>query len=275
MVWAQLGGAAISGVGSGMAGDSQEDAAHDAKETQQLQQYMAMKNTQPYRKSGKRATGYLDHLLGNTGETMTQSDFEKNRREHYKWKNPMLSSKKLQSKLDRDWQSFQGDLKERKGKDGYGSLMKRFGAEDFEASPGYQFRMEEGAKGMDRSAAARGGLLSGAALKAMERYRQGTASDEFGRAWERDRAQKSDMYNRLSGVANRGLSATSTMLGQTGAAANQISEYQTQMGNAKAAGITGVTNALGGGFAGAMNSLKPPGGGPTVDTNQINLKPWY
>lgn len=49
----------------------------------------------------------------------------------------------------------------------------------FYASPGYQFRMDEGIQALDRSAAARGRLLSGAQNKAINRYAQGTAANEF------------------------------------------------------------------------------------------------
>ena len=51
----------------------------------------------------------------------------------------------------------------------------------FIASPGYQFRLDQGLKAIERSAAARGGLRSGATMKALNDYAQGTASDEFQR----------------------------------------------------------------------------------------------
>ena len=47
-----------------------------------------------------------------------------------------------------------------------------FGMDQFQADPGYAFRLSEGMKGLERSAAARGGLLSGAALKGIQRYGQ-------------------------------------------------------------------------------------------------------
>ncbi len=59
--------------------------------------------------------------------------------------------------------------------------------------PGYQFRLSEGLKALDRQAAARGGLISGGALKAAQRYGQDVASGEYGAA-----------YNRLAGLADVG-----------------------------------------------------------------------
>ncbi len=71
--------------------------------------------------------------------------------------------------------------------------------------PGYQFRLSEGLKALDRQAAARGGLISGGALKAAQRYGQDVASQEFGSA-----------YNRLARLADLGPQAAGVMsnLGQ-------------------------------------------------------------
>lgn len=71
--------------------------------------------------------------------------------------------------------------------------------------PGYKFRLAEGLKALDRQAAARGGLISGGALKAAQRYGQDVASQEFGAA-----------YNRLANLANLGPQSAGVMsnLGQ-------------------------------------------------------------
>ena len=79
-------------------------------------------------------------------------------------------------------------------------------AQEFlQMDPGYGFRLSEGLKALERGAAARGGLVSGAALKAAQRYGQDVASQEFGQA-----------YNRLAGLAQIGPSAAGVMntLGQ-------------------------------------------------------------
>ena len=68
--------------------------------------------------------------------------------------------------------------------------------------PGYQFRLSEGMKALDRQAAARGGLISGGALKAAQRYGQDLGSQEFGAA-----------YNRLAGLADVGPRAAGVMSG--------------------------------------------------------------
>lgn len=91
--------------------------------------------------------------------------------------------------------------------------------------PGYGFRLSEGLKSLDRQAAARGGLISGGALKAAQRYGQDVASQEFGNA-----------YNRLAGLAQIGPSAAGVMntLGQNYAtgAGNVYNEMGQNVGNA-------------------------------------------
>ena len=49
-----------------------------------------------------------------------------------------------------------------------------------EQSPGYQFRLQQGQNSIQNLLASRGGLKSGAAMKALEQFAQGTASQEFG-----------------------------------------------------------------------------------------------
>src|SRR5262249_49173751 len=51
--------------------------------------------------------------------------------------------------------------------------------------PGYQFRLNEGMKALQNSAAASGGLLSGPTLKALTNYSQGAASQEYANAFNR------------------------------------------------------------------------------------------
>jgi hypothetical protein len=59
------------------------------------------------------------------------------------------------------------------------------GQVDMTRDPGYQFRLSEGLKALDRQAAARGGLISGSALKAAQRFGQDYASGEYGAAYGR------------------------------------------------------------------------------------------
>lgn len=67
---------------------------------------------------------------------------------------------------------------------------------DFQASPDYQFRKEQGMAGIEQGAAGRGSLLSGATLKALNDYNSNLASGEYANWWNRD------MQNRQAGLQN-------------------------------------------------------------------------
>jgi hypothetical protein len=98
-----------------------------------------------------------------------------------------------------------------------GELVRGFTPADFTTDPGYAFRLSEGQKGLERTAAARGGLISGAALKAAGRYGQEMASQEFGNAYNRFRDTQGLRRNALAGVAGYGPTAATSMnaAGQT------------------------------------------------------------
>jgi len=139
-----------------------------------------------------------------------------------------------------------------------------FTADDFNNNrdPGYAFRMSEGLKALDRSASARGGLLSGAALKGITRYGQEAASQEYGNAYNRaltgynaNRGAQDTQYNRLASMAGLG----QTAMGQTQNAAqnyatNVGNTFQGQ-GNAMAASTVGGANAITGGISSGINAM--------------------
>jgi hypothetical protein len=113
-----------------------------------------------------------------------------------------------------------------------------------ELDPGYQFRLGEGNKAIDRASAARGGFDSGRSLKALTRYGQDYASNEFG-----------NVYNRLAGLAGTGQTATTNtaQLGQS--YANQASDLTTQAGNARASGYIGGAQNIAGGINAGLNAF--------------------
>jgi hypothetical protein len=83
------------------------------------------------------------------------------------------------------------------------SAMKNFGASDFQADPGYAFRLSEGMKALDRTAASRGGLLSGATLKGAQRYGSDLASQEYGNAYNRFQTNRSAQSQEYQNAFNR------------------------------------------------------------------------
>lgn len=122
----------------------------------------------------------------------------------------------------------------------YGSMSRDFSQADFEADPGYAFRMSEGLKALERSAAGRGGAASGAAMKGITRYGQDLASQEFQNAYNRYQTNRANRLNPLFNIASGGRSAAQSLLGGT-----------RDVGDAEAAGIVGAANAR----QGAMNQL--------------------
>lgn len=88
-------------------------------------------------------------------------------------------------------------------------LSKGFAPGDLSSDPGYQFRLEQGQKGINRSLGAQGSLFSGKALKAASEYGQGVAASEYDNAYKRWLEQN----NQLSGQANQGLQAARGLTG--------------------------------------------------------------
>jgi len=138
------------------------------------------------------------------------------------------------------------------GAQGYGSAMRNFGQQDFQQDPGYGFRMSEGLKALDRSAAARGGLISGAAMKGAQRYGQDMASQEYQNAFNRYQTNRSNMLAPLVGLQNLGQSAASNV-GNAGANyANNAGNLMQQGAAAQGAGGVGVANAFNSGLGSYM-----------------------
>jgi hypothetical protein len=136
----------------------------------------------------------------------------------------------------------------------------KFGDYEFKADPGYGFRLSEGQKALDRQAAARGGLISGGALKAAGRYGQDMASQEYQNAYNRaftgygtDVARENQLYNRQAALAGIGQTATN-LVGQAGQNyANAAGNLMTGGAAAQAAGQVGMANAFTGGLGQYMN----------------------
>lgn len=138
----------------------------------------------------------------------------------------------------------------------FGALLKKYTGQDLQSEPGYQFRQQQGQRGVESSAAARGGLFSGAAAKALDRYNQDYASNEYQNAFNRDAAQKNQLYSMLSGQQTIGQNSA-TQTGTFGAnAAGQVAGYQTDAASADAAGMIGAANANNNRMNSALNAFQ-------------------
>jgi hypothetical protein len=131
--------------------------------------------------------------------------------------------------------------------------------------PGYQFRMQQGQKAIERSASARGTLNTGGTMKAVARYGQDYASNEYDKVYGRALGEyqqaynifgnnQSNRWNRLASLSGMGQTAATnlgTWGGQYGA---NVGNLYTQQGNVLAAGQVGAANAWNAGTGNATNS---------------------
>lgn len=126
----------------------------------------------------------------------------------------------------------------------FGRYTKDFGMSDFTADPGYNFRLTEGLKSLDRQAAARGGLISGGALKAAQRYGQELGSQEYQNAYNRFQTNRANQLQPLQSLMGAGQTAANTLTSAAG-----------QMGQTQAAGLANAAQARASGYVGGANAL--------------------
>lgn len=113
----------------------------------------------------------------------------------------------------------------------------------FTKTPGYDFRLSEGVKAAERSAAARGRLGSGATMKAVQRYGEGLASDEYGSWWNRNAGLAGVGQAATDATANYGQQATNNITGAIGNAGNARASSYANTGSSINSGINNVLSA--------------------------------
>ena len=134
------------------------------------------------------------------------------------------------------------------------ALLGNFTGEDLANEPGYQFELQEGNQAIDRAAGARGGRYSGGTLKALQRYGQGLAQQNYGEAFNRDNVSKTRQYNMLGGSVDAGQGASSTVGGfLENRGANQAGHLGT-LGEVGASRRIAGNNALTRGYGNAANN---------------------
>ena len=201
------------------------------------------------------------------------------------------------------WRDFTvADLKDDPG---YKFLLEKglISEGGWQTDPGYLFRLSEGQKVLENSAAARGGLLSGQTGKALQQYGQNFASNEFGNIYDRYRGlidaaygrhvgdftarvgEREAKFGKLTGQSGQGLQTLGTLAqlaygGQqannAGAlnAASLAGNYNVMGANAMASGLSSALNSIGslamyaggGGFGGSFSGGGGGGGGGGVNT---------
>ncbi len=133
-------------------------------------------------------------------------------------------------------------------------LNRPFGMQDFQESPAYQFNLAEGRKAIDKSASARGMYYAPQTLQDIGKYSQGVASNEFMNAYNMFGQNQNKRFSQLYSLSGSGQNAAA----QTGAFganfANNAGQNMIGAGNAQAAGIVGVGNAVNQGVGQGYNA---------------------
>lgn len=150
---------------------------------------------------------------------------------------------------------------------GYGKYTGDFSMADYQADPGYAFRLSEGQKAIERSAAARSGLQSGGALKAAARFGQDMASQEYQNAFNRYQINRANQINPLQSIMGAGQSSANTLTNAAGQNATNLMQGYGNLGQARASGYVGMGNAL-------TNALNQ-GGNLYMTSQFMNRLPTY
>jgi hypothetical protein len=146
-----------------------------------------------------------------------------------------------------------------------GTLTKDFAYAPFDynqnTDPGTQFRLQQGLNAMNATAAARGGLISGNALKAGQDYGQAQGSQEYQNSFNRYLQNYANSQNTYQMNRNNLINPLQflTGIGQAGAS-NQAANVGS-FGTAQSANITGGANALAAGQIGSANAYNAALGG--------------
>jgi hypothetical protein len=186
----------LAGAGMGMASSS---AANKANQKMMEQIWaIAQRGAQPYQKFGKAGMQMYQQMLP---QILAQSQYQQFTPEMYK-ESPL-----------------------------YTPMVRNLA--ELQATPGYQFQVQQGQKQLDQSAAARGGMLSGAQLQASQQFGQKQAATGFQDAWKR--AQ--DAYVNAFNVHNQTQTGQRTGAGQQANILNDITKtgYNAAMGPASVA----------------------------------------
>jgi len=136
----------------------------------------------------------------------------------------------------------------------FGKYGRDFGMADYQADPGYAFRISEGMKALERSAAARGGLLSGAALKGATRFGQDLASQEYGNAYTRYQTNRNNQLAPLTGLIESGRGASTNLSGAAGQLGQGLGQAAAATGSANAGAYINTGNAINNALSSGMNS---------------------
>lgn len=230
---AVVGGAVIGAVASNRASSTQARAANKATNVEKAMFDIARSDQTPFRNAGYNALDDLGFLLGLDADG---------------FRNGLPANATAAEKA-----AYDARIARLKSNPNYNSLMKPFTGANLQNEPGYKFGLQQGMRGLENSATARGGLLSGAALKAASRYNQDYAGTKYNEAFNRDNINKTNTFNRLASLSGVGQTAASQIGTQAMQAGQSIGNNVMAAGNARASGYVGGANAITGAIGTGVN----------------------
>jgi hypothetical protein len=124
------------------------------------------------------------------------------------------------------------------------SRYEPFTMAKFQADPGYAFRLKEGLRALESSAAARGGLLSGNQMRGVTQFGQELGSQEFTNAFNRYQAERAARLNPLQSLTGMGQTTAQNLAGQAGQFGQAQAANAAALGNIRASGYMNTANAL-------------------------------
>lgn len=171
--------------------------------------------------------------------------------------------------------------------DGFGSLVHSFDASDLNANmaPNYAFMLDQGQTANKNAANLSGGLLGGNALQGLNTFTQNYAQNAYQQAYQNYNTNQSNIFSRLSGVAQTGQNSAVNAASNAINAGQSMGQTTANIGTAQAGGTIGSANALAGGLnnassyyqlgqimngGGSGTNLSPAGGGYATGMADIN-----
>lgn len=258
-------GSAMNSNSSNNAVNAQQQATDQASAENKRQYDLTRTDMAPWRDAGGAAVGKLRDMLGlGTGQNKVGTVYTRpGTGEQYKWNGanwvnmadaPIAS---WDSNDAQNWANSQGS----DGSDyGNSPLLRKFTTADFNADPvaqlGLQFGLDEGRKGIDNMAGARGMRNSGATLKALTQFGTDYGNTKANESYNRFVGDQTNIYNRLAGLAGTGQSAANSVASAGMNTANMNSQLTSGMGNARGAASIAGGNAWSSGLQNIGNQYQ-------------------
>lgn len=265
----QAGGSILGGLmGSDAAGDAAKQQAEAAQSGLQVKREMYMqgqRDTAPYRYAGGEANKRLMTLLGVGGyaggaggarvngvSPVMEKYMKLYGVSDFRDVPPEARNMAYEEEVNANGvDSSSGD---------YGSLLKKFTANDLNADPVYQsglkFGLDQGTSAINQRAIANGGYDSGATLKALTRFGNDYGTTKANESYGRFNNDQNSIYSKLSGQQSLGANAATNSANMANAYGNSAAQSYGDIGNAQAAGTVGQANAMAGAFGGIGTAIQ-------------------